>query len=85
MGFDYEPEAFAGLPRQNITESVGMARNVSNGSQLGNIESDTGSLQGWTRIEGAQRHGKSGIVENAIDDRGVVGLQNFSVVDNSEG
>jgi hypothetical protein len=83
--FDHESESFARLPCQNITESVGMARNISNCSQLCAIESDAGSLQECTPgIEGTQRHGKLVIAENAVDNRGVAGLRYFSIVDDTE-
>ena len=83
MGLNNEFEAFVRLAGQKVTESVGVAGNVTKDSQLLLTESDAFSLQKYTfRTRGTQGDGKSFVVENACNDRGDVGLQNFSIMDN---
>ena len=85
MRFNHESKTFARLSRQNTTESVGVARNVTDGPQSCVVESNAGSLQERTpRIKGTQRHGKFVIAENAVNDHRVNNLQSFSNVKNSE-
>lgn len=82
MGFDHGSETFARLPLQNITESVGVAGNVTNGSQLSVDESDAESLQECILgIKRTQRHSKSVIVEKSVNDREATCLQSISTVD----
>lgn len=85
MGFDHELEAFVRLSRQNITEPVGVARNVTSSPQLRAVEPDAESLRRRTlRIKTTQQDGKSFIVENPVNEYGVTGLQSFSIVSDAE-
>lgn len=66
MCLNHEFEAFVRLARENITKSVGVARNVTNDLKLLLVESGASLLPKCTsRIEGTQRYGKSFTVENA--------------------
>ena len=80
--FDHESETFARLSCQNITESMGVAGNITNGAQFCVVESDAKSFRACIRR--TQGHGKSVIAENAINEQRVTSLQRLSIVESVE-
>ena len=84
MRLDDEFEAFVRLARENITESVGVAGNVTNDLKLLIVESGASLLPKCaSRIKGTQRYGKSFTVESASNGHETIDLQNFSIMDNA--
>ena len=85
MRLNQEFESFTRLPRNNVTESVGVAGSATNDSELLVIESGALSLQKCApAIKGTQRYGELFIVEQANNSHGAIGLQKVSIVDNAE-
>lgn len=84
MCLNHEFEAFVRLAGENITESVGVAGNITDDLKLLFVESGASLLPNCSsRIEGTQRYGKLFTVENASSGHEAIDLQNFSIMHNA--